>query len=99
MACHSCALLVAVDLERRPDAEYKSETNNRASSRSVDYLHKNLRRFMRPERRHVALPMRLARACVEYQPLGVIGIVAPWNYPFSLALRRSRPRSPPATAR
>jgi coniferyl-aldehyde dehydrogenase len=52
----------------------------------IDYLHRNLRRFMRPERRHVALPMRLARARVEYQPLGVVGIVAPWNYPFSLAL-------------
>ena len=52
----------------------------------IDYLHKNLRRFMRRERRHVALPMRLARAYVEYQPLGVVGIVAPWNYPFSLAL-------------
>src|SRR5262245_25532127 len=52
----------------------------------VDYLLKNLRRFMRPERRRVALPMQLARARVEYQPLGVIGIVAPWNYPFSLAV-------------
>ena len=30
--------------------------------------------------------MRFARAHVEYQPLGVIGIMAPWNYPFSLAL-------------
>ena len=41
---------------------------------------------MRRERRHVALPMRFGRARVEYQPLGVVGIVAPWNYPFSLAL-------------
>src|SRR5262245_44532455 len=52
----------------------------------IDYLQKNLRRFMRRERRHVALHMRLARAYVEHQPLGVIGIVAPWNYPLSLAL-------------
>ena len=52
----------------------------------IDYLHKNLRRFMQPVRRHVALPLRLATARVEYQPLGVIGIVAPWNYPFALAL-------------
>src|SRR5262245_17270236 len=52
----------------------------------VDYLHRNLRRFMRPTRRHVALHMRLGRARIEYQPLGVIGIVAPWNYPVSLAL-------------
>lgn len=52
----------------------------------IDYLHRNLRRFMRRERRRVALPMRFARAHVECQPLGVIGIVAPWNYPLSLAL-------------
>ena len=52
----------------------------------IDYLHRNLPRFMRSERRRVALPMRLGSARVEYQPLGVIGIVAPWNYPFSLAL-------------
>ena len=52
----------------------------------IDYLHKHLRRFMRGERRQVALPMRRGRASVEYQPLGVVGIVAPWNYPFSLAL-------------
>src|SRR5262245_39671881 len=52
----------------------------------IDYLHRNLRRFMRRQRRGVALLMRLGRAYVEYQPLGVIGIVSPWNYPLSLAL-------------
>ncbi|HEY6633915.1 MAG TPA: aldehyde dehydrogenase family protein, partial [Rhizobiaceae bacterium] len=52
----------------------------------IDYLHRNLRRFMRPERRHVAMTFRFATARVEYQPLGVIGIVAPWNYPVALAL-------------
>lgn len=52
----------------------------------IDYLHSNLRRFMRPTRRHVALPMRFGSARIEYQPLGVIGIMAPWNFPFSLAL-------------
>lgn len=52
----------------------------------IDYLRKNLRRFMAPSRRHVALPFRSASAHVEYQPLGVIGIMAPWNYPLGLAL-------------
>src|SRR6516225_11966939 len=52
----------------------------------IDYLHRNLRRFMRPKRRHVALPFRFGSARIEYQPLGVVGIVAPWNYPVSLAL-------------
>lgn len=52
----------------------------------IDYLHRNLRRFMRPTRRHVALSFQLGSARIEYQPLGVIGVVSPWNYPFSLAL-------------
>ncbi|WP_374547212.1 aldehyde dehydrogenase family protein, partial [Rhodoblastus sp.] len=52
----------------------------------VDYLHRNLPRFMRPTRRNVGLPMRFGSARIEYQPLGVVGIMAPWNYPVSLAL-------------
>src|SRR5262249_59889013 len=52
----------------------------------IDYLHRNLRGFMRPTRRHVALPFRFGSARIEYQPLGVVGIVAPWNYPVALAL-------------
>ena len=52
----------------------------------IDYLHKNLRRMMRPEKRHVAIHMRVGSARVEYQPLGVVGVMAPWNYPVVLAL-------------
>jgi coniferyl-aldehyde dehydrogenase len=53
---------------------------------AINYLHSNLRRFMRPERRHVAAIFKPASAKVVYQPLGVVGIVAPWNFPVSLAL-------------
>jgi coniferyl-aldehyde dehydrogenase len=52
----------------------------------IDYLRRHLRSFMRPTRRHVAAHFRFGTARIEYQPLGVIGIMAPWNYPFSLAL-------------
>lgn len=51
---------------------------------SIDYLTRNLRRFMKRERRHVGLFYRSGRAWVEYQPKGVVGVMAPWNYPFSL---------------
>lgn len=47
---------------------------------SIDYLSRNLRRFMKPERRHVSLFYRSATAHVEYQPKGIIGVMAPWNY-------------------
>jgi coniferyl-aldehyde dehydrogenase len=53
---------------------------------TIKYLHGNLRRFMRPERRGTAMVFFPGSNRVVYQPLGVVGIVAPWNYPVSLAL-------------
>jgi coniferyl-aldehyde dehydrogenase len=53
---------------------------------AIDYLSRNVHRFMKPQRRHVKLVYRAGRAHVEYQPLGVIGVVSPWNYPISLTL-------------
>lgn len=53
---------------------------------AIDYLCSHLRRFMKRERRHVHFFYRAARAYVEYQPLGVVGVMAPWNYPISLTL-------------
>ncbi len=53
---------------------------------AIDYLSNHLRRFMQRERRHVPFVYRSARAYVEYQPLGVVGVMAPWNYPVSLTL-------------
>jgi len=44
------------------------------------------RRWMRPRRRSVGLWMRPASARVMPQPLGVVGIVVPWNYPLFLAI-------------
>lgn len=52
----------------------------------IRYLQRHLRRWMKPQRRHTAIHFQPARAYVQYQPLGVIGIMSPWNYPLSLAL-------------
>ncbi len=53
---------------------------------TIKYLRRNLTKWMRPERRRVAIHFRPGRNRVVYQPLGVIGIISPWNYPISLAL-------------
>lgn len=53
---------------------------------AIDYLLRNTKRFMKPERRHVAFSYKSGRAHIEYQPKGVVGVMAPWNYPFSLTM-------------
>jgi aldehyde dehydrogenase (NAD+)/coniferyl-aldehyde dehydrogenase len=46
---------------------------------------RQLGRWMRPQRRAVSLWFRPARNQVIPQPLGVVGVVVPWNYPLFLA--------------
>lgn len=52
----------------------------------IDHTVKHLARWMRPSRRSVSLLFQPASNRVEYQPLGVVGIMVPWNYPIQLAL-------------
>lgn len=53
---------------------------------AIRHLHKHLRGWMRPRR--VAAGWRLwpARAQLRSVPLGVVGVMSPWNYPVALAL-------------
>jgi coniferyl-aldehyde dehydrogenase len=53
---------------------------------TIKYLRKHLRGWMRPERRHIGLIFMPAAGRVVRQPLGVVGIIAPWNYPIQLAI-------------
>ena len=52
----------------------------------LEHAKKNLRQWMRPEKRKSMFPLGLlgSRSRVEYQPLGVIGCISPWNFPVQL---------------
>lgn len=52
----------------------------------IDYMVRHLRRWMRPQRRSVGWRLWPARAEVRHVPLGVVGVMSPWNYPVNLAL-------------
>ncbi len=52
----------------------------------IDYVLKRLSRWMKASSRHVELQFQPARAKVVYQPLGVVGIMVPFNYPLNLGI-------------
>ncbi|HEV6963883.1 coniferyl aldehyde dehydrogenase [Roseateles sp.] len=47
---------------------------------------KRLRRWMKPRRVETPLHFLPGRNVLMRQPLGVVGIVSPWNYPYYLAM-------------
>lgn len=50
------------------------------------YARRRLRRWARPRRVGVDLPFWPTRAWIVPQPLGVVGVLSPWNYPIQLSL-------------
>ena len=47
---------------------------------------KNVRQWMKPEKRKSLFPLGLlgGRSRIELQPLGVVGVISPWNFPVNL---------------
>lgn len=81
------------EIEQAIDADFGHRSRHETAmmellslTQNIDYMRRNLRRFMRPRRRHASLVFGPGRARIEYQPLGVVGIMSPWNYPIVLAL-------------
>jgi coniferyl-aldehyde dehydrogenase len=52
----------------------------------IDHLLRHLRAWMRPKKAAADWLFAPARTEIRYQPLGVVGIIAPWNYPLYLSL-------------
>ncbi|RYV02316.1 coniferyl-aldehyde dehydrogenase [Shewanella sp. OPT22] len=52
----------------------------------INYTLKRLKKWMKPQRRHVGMALAPASLKVYYQPKGVIGVIVPWNFPIMLAL-------------
>ena len=56
------------------------------SLEGIRHASDHVSRWMRPDRRRVGLIFQPARARVLYQPLGVVGVISPWNYPVYLTI-------------
>ena len=54
------------------------------------YYANTAERHLKPRRRRGALPL-LTAAYEHHHPVGVVGIIAPWNYPFTLSISDATP--------
>ncbi len=84
---HTDALCAAVDADFHGRSAHETRLLEIFPALSaIRHARRNLARWMKPERRATGFWFRPGRSEVLYQPLGVVGIVVPWNYPIYLAL-------------
>ncbi|MEO6264958.1 MAG: coniferyl aldehyde dehydrogenase [Luteimonas sp.] len=81
----------SMDAAIRADFGHRSRHENLISEamivlQEIDHALKHLRRWAQPRRAAVGWRFWPARAEVRPLPVGVVGIIAPWNYPVNLAL-------------
>lgn len=50
------------------------------------HIIKKLPRWSKPSHRSPGLSLWPSKVSVTYQPIGVVGVIAPWNYPIQLAI-------------
>ncbi|CAN5481384.1 coniferyl aldehyde dehydrogenase [soil metagenome] len=63
-------------------------TDIAASIVPINHALKHVEKWAKRDRRSVQFPLGLlgARAWVEYQPKGIVGVIAPWNFPVNLIM-------------
>jgi coniferyl-aldehyde dehydrogenase len=81
----SFAVCIANDFGSRSPAEIRI-TETMMLQSSIRHARGHLRRWMKPRRAATAMAFLPGRSLLLRQPLGVIGIISPWNYPLQLAL-------------
>jgi acyl-CoA reductase-like NAD-dependent aldehyde dehydrogenase len=75
------------------DADFKGRSRHESrlleifpALQSIRHARRKLDRWMKPQRRATSFWFLPGRSRVMFQPLGVVGIVVPWNYPLYLAV-------------
>ena len=87
LLANQAALVQAIDQDfagRSADETLLAELM--PSVQGIRHAERHLQGWMKPARRAVGVAFQPASARVLYQPLGVIGIIVPWNYPLFLAM-------------
>jgi aldehyde dehydrogenase (NAD+) len=83
---HEADFLAALSSDLGKSATEGWMTELRHVTYEIDHVLARLERWARPERVPVRAALRPARAQVVSEPLGVVLVIAPWNYPIHLLL-------------
>ena len=75
---------VRADLGKSEFECYETETG--MVLEEISYMLRNLRRLMKPRRASTPFSHFPARSRIYKEPYGSVLIMAPWNYPFQLAV-------------
>jgi aldehyde dehydrogenase (NAD+) len=72
------------DMHRHEMESYMSEIG--LMYEEISYMIKNLRKWIKPQRKSTPLVLQISKSTVYPEPLGVVLIIGPWNYPFQLMM-------------
>lgn len=85
---HQKAFVQAMNEDFGHRSEHQSLFTDVASSVGpLRHAQQNLKRWQKKDKRKVTpgiLALLGAKAWIEYQPLGVVGVISPWNFPVNL---------------
>jgi aldehyde dehydrogenase (NAD+) len=73
------------DLRKSPEEAYASETGLVVAE--INYVLKDLRRWMKPKNVSTDLVNFPSKSVIYHDPLGVVLVIAPFNYPMQLLLK------------
>ena len=84
---HSGTLAAAVEADFGVRSQRLTEVADMFVLRTlISHTLKHLNRWSRPQKVRTPIYLQPASAMIQRQPLGVVGVIAPWNYPVQLAL-------------
>jgi len=76
---------IAADFGTRPSQETRLAELFMVVA-GIRHARRHLSRWMRPQRVTTPLYLKPGRSRIVRQPVGVVGVISPWNYPFQLAI-------------